>query len=192
MQKCQSRENERPTSVQSVLSSPIHSLLHWPAAAVCSVTLSSAPFLVLVVDCCQRQCTGHSLPLSLCVYCQPSTAGLISDQANQIWSRNVHVCPLCPAFCVCVAPLVVQKVTTAGDDDGLVNCMHSQNIPQTIYTERERKTNTYCEKGGRRRGSIVRWTLTSMHTQRARNTTKSTIRSLHSPISPTIWKVNIN
>lgn len=102
MQKCQSRENERPTSVQSVLSSPIHSLLHWPAAAVCSVTLSSAPFLVLVVDCCQRQCTGHSLPLSLCVYCQPSTAGLISDQANQIWSRNVHVCPLCPAFCVCV------------------------------------------------------------------------------------------
>ncbi len=45
--------------------------------------------LLFLVDCCQRQCTGHSPTLTL-LYCQPSIAGLISDQANQIWSRNVQ------------------------------------------------------------------------------------------------------
>lgn len=64
---------------------------HYQAAVLFSQ--SWAPFQ-LVNCCCQRQSTGPSFP--------PLSTGLISEQANQIWSRNVQSFCACVSVCVCV------------------------------------------------------------------------------------------
>lgn len=137
MQKCQLRENEIATwaaKCSLFFCLPFTLTTSRTLQSVCFELLSSAGGLLS---------TGKHRSL---FYCQPSAAGLISEQANQIWSRNVHF------------------LHRLWDHTkwGRLETWPVSHGEHASYPTDDPKSNTYwCRE---RRGSIVSWTLTSMHT----------------------------